>query len=300
MIQRKYFITCVILLCIGAGLGYRLHKKRHNALPETPVRSWEQSMEHDKDIPAIPARDVADDVYMDFGSRFTKDTFVQKMRAQERYDTQKEKIAYLSALFLDTPYKGHTLSDPDETERLIVDFSGVDCFTYLDYVFAMVDATDIVSFVDHVQAVRYDQGVIAYARRNHFFTDWIARNDFVNVAPDIAPDTHVVAHKTLNQKSTGETVLDTPVRTVDVAYIPTRHLDENILQKLETGDVVGFYAHQKWLDVSHVGIIIRADDGTLLLRHASSQKKRVVDMAFVPYARQYDGIVVLRQSAVTQ
>jgi hypothetical protein len=62
---------------------------------------------------------------------------------------------------------------------------------------------------------------------------------------------------------------------------------------LRTGDYIGIYAPADGLDVSHAGICIRRES-RILLRHASSLAREVIDQDFSPYIEGKPGIVVLR------
>jgi len=80
-----------------------------------------------------------------------------------------------------------------------------------------------------------------------------------------------------------------------IYYIPTSEIDDDLLNKLHTGDYVGIYTDIEGLDVTHTGIIIKKDDG-VYLRHASSKKKnqKVVDEDFKEYVQNTPGMVIFR------
>ena len=48
-------------------------------------------------------------------------------------------------------------------------------------------------------------------------------------------------------------------------------------EQLETGDIVGFVSRRPNLDYFHAGLVAFAADRTLLLRHASESRSRVLD-----------------------
>jgi hypothetical protein len=72
-------------------------------------------------------------------------------------------------------------------------------------------------------------------------------------------------------------------------------MDDQVMERLHTGDYIGIYSKEDGLDVSHTGIIIR-EQGAVKLRHASSMKKhrKVVDEDFKEYLKAKPGIIVLR------
>jgi hypothetical protein len=80
-----------------------------------------------------------------------------------------------------------------------------------------------------------------------------------------------------------------------ITYIPADEIDETMLQGLRAGDYAGIYSDSPGLDVSHVGIIIRAG-ASLFLRHASSSGdlRKIVDQDLIQYMQGRPGLVVLR------
>jgi hypothetical protein len=81
-----------------------------------------------------------------------------------------------------------------------------------------------------------------------------------------------------------------------MCYIPSRYIDQRVIDALKTGDYVGIYTEEDDLDCSHVGIVIRGRDGQTLFRHASSQViyKRVIDEELAPYLALRPGLIVFR------
>jgi hypothetical protein len=208
-----------------------------------------------------------------------------------------ERIKRLSGLFLNTPYKEHTLTGSiDTSEVFTINLEAVDCFTFLDYVEAMRLSDDFVGFKDSLKKVRYRAGIVDYARRNHFFTDWIDNNSrFVNdAASEIGGLKSIAVKKTLNRKEDGSLWLagiGAPERIV--RYIPSDNIDDEVISRLQTVDYIGIYSNKPGLDVSHVGILIKKSD-KIYLRHASSKEGRVFDEDMIRYISDKPGIVVLK------
>ena len=204
----------------------------------------------------------------------------------------------LSRRFLGTPYGPGTLVGSDsDAEQLVVELEQVDCFTFADYVEALKRAENRDQFVDALIDVRYQDGLVGFATRRHFFTDWAAGAPAIatDVTADVSPDAVTVA-KNLNQKDAGGVYLPgLPVVTREVSYIPSDSVDDGVLSRLRTGDYVGAYAADGGLDVTHVGLFVTGPDGPVL-RNASSRSsdQQVVDSPFRDYVRTVPGIVVLR------
>lgn len=208
------------------------------------------------------------------------------------------RLAQVSSLFLGVPYRANTLvGSRDTNEMLVADFNRVDCFTFIDYVEALSRATDGNDFLTRLAAVRYADGNVDFRHRRHFFSDWAAvepRN-----ATDVTREVggiYVSVDKVLNRKADGTEYLpglgETP-RTID--YIPAFAIDEQVLAKLQTGDYVGAYTPLDGLDVTHVGIVVKAA-GQVWFRNASSVQAnmKVVDVPLRDYMAAKTGMVVLR------
>jgi len=210
-----------------------------------------------------------------------------------------ERIDFLSGKFLNTKYEESTLvGDVNHPEELVIDLEGMDCFTYIDYVEAMKLSDSYPMFVNNVQRIRYQSGEVDFRKRNHFFTDWAQYNsDYItDVTKKVGGERTKTVKKLLNEKEDGTLYLPgIPVKERYVNYIPTESIDENVLERLKTGDYVGIYTDKEGLDVSHTGIVIKRDD-KVYLRHASSRKdnRRVVDEDLLTYMVDKPGLVVLR------
>ncbi|AJY10830.1 DUF1460 domain-containing protein [Burkholderia dolosa] len=207
-------------------------------------------------------------------------------------------IDVLSRAFLDVPYRDGVLEGSAATpERLVIDFSGLDCFTYLDYVEAARSAATRADYATRLVRTRYVDGDVSFWNRRHFFTDWAARSPVL--ADDITATISaraLSATKLLNRKADGSAFLSgLPVVSREVVHIPSEFVDDYVVSRLRTGDFIGIYAKADGLDVTHVGFFIDTPDGPML-RNASSKKAnmKVVDSPFLEYVKHTPGIVVLR------
>jgi len=153
-------------------------------------------------------------------------------------------------------------------------------------------------FQKSLKQVRYKNGIVLFGTRNHFFTDWAEfRSAFVRDATKETGQGRVrELQKTLNRKDDGTFFLN-GIEPVDrtIAYVPREEIDGTMLQRLKTGDYAGIYSDMPGLDVSHVGIIIRAG-ASLFLRHASSSSdlRKVVDQDLAQYVKGKPGLIILR------
>ncbi|OPY65742.1 MAG: hypothetical protein A4E63_02882 [Syntrophorhabdus sp. PtaU1.Bin050] len=210
-----------------------------------------------------------------------------------------ERIDFLSRQFLGVGYRENTLiGDTETAEAFVVNFEGVDCFTFVDYVEAMRCSRSFAGFVNNLRRIRYRSGNVTFEERNHFFTDWREFNH--GLVEDVTAQTGGARTKTirklLNVKADGTPYLSgIPPRERTIEYIPSYAIDDEVVAKLKTGDYVGVYSELPGLDVSHVGILVD-HSGRIHLRHASSLAgcRKVCDQDFVSYIAEKPGIMVLR------
>lgn len=209
-----------------------------------------------------------------------------------------ELIASISSAFLGTPYRANTLTDSAAAQEvLIADFNGVDCFTLLDYVKALLPANSQESFLKNLVNTRYINGKVTFLSRKHFFSDWFARApvNAIDVTGEISPEA-IAVNKNLNFKAPdGQYIPGLGIVKRVIHYIPASAINEQVLSRLQTGDFIGVYSKLEGLDVSHVGIAIKKD-GEVWFRNASSlaSTMQVVDSPFMAYMQSKPGIIVLR------
>ncbi len=228
----------------------------------------------------------------------------QLLTAAQPLKQPGQRVAFISAAFLGTPYRSHTLIGSETTpEKFVVRLDHVDCFTFLDYVEALRRSADFDAFIANLRRVRYQQGQVSFLSRNHFFSLW--GNSPLAPLRDVTSqvggaDTRWVT-KNLNWNGTGTPFLPGyPVRKQVIAFIPARAVDSAIVARLQPGDYIGIYSTHPGLDVSHTGIVIKKGD-TVYLRHASSKwlRKRVRDVRLLPYLAGRKGLVVYRPQEIT-
>ncbi|TNH44237.1 DUF1460 domain-containing protein [Photorhabdus luminescens] len=213
-------------------------------------------------------------------------------------DNPGEIIKNVSYQFLGTPYAANKLiGSPTEPEKLVIDFNGLDCFTFLDYVESLRKSSDQNDFVKNLIQTRYIDGKINFLQRKHFFTDWSTREKLnAKDVTDEISSSYIKITKSLNRKADGgEYIPGLGSIKRDIKYIPGDKVDDSVIKNLKTGDYIGIYTHLAGLDVTHTGIFIMTDHGPML-RNASSlaANKKVVDSPFLDYVKNKPGIIVLR------
>ena len=105
---------------------------------------------------------------------------MQLISTARRTPDDSKQFLNIAKQFIGTPYVAHTL-DQSQTERLVVNISQVDCTTYLEYALAIHlciknKKYTFRDFCHYLAHIRYANGKISYATRNHYFTLWINHN----------------------------------------------------------------------------------------------------------------------------
>lgn len=207
------------------------------------------------------------------------------------------KIEFLSESFLGTPYAENTLGGGnDQREQLTVDLSGLDCFTYIDYVESLRLSGSFGEFKENLAKIRYKDDAVQWEKRKHFFSDWVSGEDknAEDVTGEVGGDATLTITKELNRKTDGSLWLP-GLEAVkrDVSYIPSQKINSQILQRIKTGDYLGIYSDKDGLDVSHTGIAVRKSGG-IYLRHASLVHEKVLDEKLAVYIKNKPGLLVYR------
>lgn len=201
----------------------------------------------------------------------------------------------LAVQFLGTPYVSKTL-EATGGEKLVVNFTGVDCTTFMETVLALAvvikkDQADYQSYVNIIESIRYREGIMrGYASRLHYLSEWIRDNEQKGYITDMTKrlkgiyypkhinfmSTHRSSYKQLEHDSVYQSIktVEDSNNTHRLVYIPTGHI-KAIEHVLHAGDIVGITTTIKGLDVVHVGLVHRVGKRVHLL-HASSDKKKVV------------------------
>jgi len=252
----------------------------------------------DSDIASVAQKNDLDDTAIDPATLAKVDKIINDIVIPCRDIGVGQLLKIVSHAFLDTPYHANRLiGSLSEKESLVADFSSVDCFTLLDYVCALAKSHSRSAFIRHLQAIRYQDGEVDFLKRNHFFSDWFARKpaNAIDITSELSADAITVT-KNLNRKGLDEEYIPgLGIVEREIRYIPTEKIDDDVMAKLNSGDLIGIYSKSNGLDVSHVGLFIKGPEGDYL-RNASSlgQNMKVVDSPFKEYLTNKLGIMVLR------
>lgn len=230
--------------------------------------------------------------------KFTEEQLNQVLRKASEINNTGQQIDFLSRLFLATPYKSSTLiGSKDTPELFVINLAEMDCMTFIEYIEAMRLSNSFEEFRERLKGVRYRVGEVAFEKRRHFFSDWIESEPvYVEDVTELLGGYRTEqVEKMLNLKAISGTLFLDGIEVCrrKIKYIPAGFIDESVINGLETGDYIGLYSELQGLDVSHVGIAIRGESA-IYLRHASSQKMKVVDEDLKGYLSGKPGIIVYR------
>ena len=250
-------------------------------------------------------------------------------RNEQQFDAQNEQILQRAMTNVDesmppTEYffcqlmEGGICSDftqPMEEERLMVSLSQVDCTTVIEDVLALAlcyrnGRTTLAGLKDYYQRMHYQNGIVSFATRNHYFT-WIIQSaieeGFVErISPDepVFPFTglmdiqpsymtrnkHLFAPQMENEANYKAIALRQQ-QGVRFTYIPRELLDmpqDSELGIIRDGDILAVACDQhSWargVEVKHL-LIAKWIDGRLHFYHASDGGLKLESMDAYTYMK---------------
>ncbi|MEO8398705.1 MAG: N-acetylmuramoyl-L-alanine amidase-like domain-containing protein [Ignavibacteriaceae bacterium] len=229
-------------------------------------------------------------------------------------------ITEIGKSFLGTEYIAHTLEKRD-SEQLVINLTGLDCTTFLEnaLVFGRLIKEGKTSFEDYqyeLKKIRYRDGKIdKYPSRLHYFSDWIYNNTQKGIVDDV---TKKIGGKSIkfhvsfmSENPQYYTQLkDEPefipiikkqekeINSREYYYVPNENVAE-IEDKIHNGDLIGITTNLKGLDIGHVGIAIKMDDGRIHFLHAplvgaDVQISEDPLPVYLSKVKKHTGIIVLR------
>jgi hypothetical protein len=227
-----------------------------------------------------------------------------------------DRFVQASALFLGTTYDDGPLGEgavggPDPDPR--VRFDRVDCVTYLEQSLALAVVSPPLAksvpmqdpFLAVLDRIRYRDGQVSYANRNHFMSiDWIPANAWLvsDVTDSLAPDATVEVTRTIDRAAflTAHGVAPRPgvddARTFATRIIP-RDRVASVAPSIRNGELIFWAGKKDGILIVHTGLAVRNADGVLLFRHASSRAGKVTEEPLADYAAHAaftSGFLVLR------
>ncbi len=231
-----------------------------------------------------------------------------------------EVIVEIGKTFIGTDYVAHTLEKKDD-EQLIINLTGLDCTTFLEttLTFARCIKKGKTSFEDYqkeLMFIRYRDGKIdKYPSRLHYFSDWIFNNQQKGIVEDVTKEIggkpikfkvdfmseNPDLYKQLKSNPTFIPIIkkqESEINKRQYYYLPENDIEKSE-SKIKSGDLIALTTSDKGLDIGHVGIAIKMDDGRIHFLHAplAGKKVQITEMPLSEYTKKikkHTGIIVLR------
>jgi hypothetical protein len=229
-------------------------------------------------------------------------------------------IVKIGESFLGTEYLAHALEE-DGDEQLVINLSGLDCTTLVENTLALArcvkrDSTTFNNYLDELQLIRYRDGIVnGYPSRLHYFSDWITDNISKEVIADETMklggvpikfnlnfmSTHPDSYKQLKEDPDLIPVIQMQEKEIssrEYYYIPKDELKSK--EKLISGgEIIAITTTVEGLDIGHIGIAIKMDDGRIHLLHAPNvnTKVQITEEPLADYLMKYkrhSGVIVLK------
>jgi len=230
----------------------------------------------------------------------------QLRRIHQQAPSLAQRVEAVSELFLGVPYKLGSLGEgPDgEFDRdPLIRFDAFDCTTFVETVMALSLDGDLESATRTLQKIRYKDGQIGYATRNHFIElDWVPNNVRAgylhDITSDVAGRNAVKVHKTISKRrwylrksrvsiEGGFTEDEKKPLALKLQHLGSHFPDQRAtltvlplkalplaLPNIPSGTIANLvHASQRYREtiVSHQVLLIKKSDGWYV-RHAASDK----------------------------
>lgn len=210
----------------------------------------------------------------------------------------RQRIVHLARKNVGQPYELYLLGEmPFEPydPQPIYCLGKSDCLVFAEHTYAMALTRNWPSFMRMLQRIRYRDGHLGVATRNHYTeADWNVSNHWLleDITAELAGDSAVTFEQSIDRekflKNRYKLDVDIPVERHRDIYLPFEEIGRakdslqdgdfvNVVRGIvskdaprgETGDIFGGSA---W--VGHVGLIIRGDDGQVRMIHSAEPAVR--------------------------
>lgn len=231
-----------------------------------------------------------------------------------------EVIVEIGKSFLGTEYVAHTL-EKDGDENLVINLTELDCTTFLEnaLTFSRCIKKNKTSFEDYqneLTFIRYRDGKIdKYPSRLHYFSDWIFNNQQKGIVKDITKEIggksikfnlnfmseNPKYYKQLTENPKFIPLIKNQEKEINLRqyyYIPEDDI-EKLESKIQNGDLIALTTSDKGLDIGHVGIAVKMNNGRIHFMHAplAGSKVQITETPLSDYVKKikkHTGIIVLR------
>jgi hypothetical protein len=199
----------------------------------------------------------------------------------QRFPSISARIDYISGALRGTRYREYTLiGGPHRPEQFVLRDDAFDCVTFCETVLAAAGARDMPEFETNLRQIRYRNGIVNWFERNHYFFEWCRHNVENKTCRWLHLDGAIEIDKTVDSQR-GLSRRRFAMRVIPSEVFLAHKAD------LQSGDIVGFVSRRPDLDYFHCGMAAFAPDRTLLLRHASESRSRVLDESMDRFVTRY-------------
>ena len=204
--------------------------------------------------------------------------------AHEAEPDLRKRIAAIGRKNIGQPYILNLLGEfPFEVHDNLPLFSldHSDCVVFAEHTYAMALSRSWEEFFWMLQRIRYKDGVIGVATRNHYTElDWNVSNRWLvtDISAELAgangPAYDMRVDRARFLKTRHNTVRDIPVETSRQAFVPKEQVAA-IASQLQEGDFVNVISTrdgEHW--ASHVGLVVLGPNGERHFLHSAEPKVR--------------------------
>jgi hypothetical protein len=204
-----------------------------------------------------------------------------------------ERMNYYSARFLGAPYKLECQGDGPyaKYDRLpLLNLEKINCMTYCEIIVALTLSDYYVDFFNILQHIRYYNGIIGMATRNHYtMVDWVQANSWCleDITLQLGGKKAIAVERTishaefLKNKDIDDIPVMWPERRTTIHYLPFEIL-LNEKPDLRSGDIVSLVQDMEGIFSAHMLIYIENEKGAFF-RHASMSAEKTVDSPYEQY-----------------
>ncbi|WP_082532495.1 N-acetylmuramoyl-L-alanine amidase-like domain-containing protein [Pelomonas sp. Root1237] len=202
---------------------------------------------------------------------------------QQDQPALRQRIAALARKNIGQPYELFLLGEfPYETydAQPLFDLSKSDCVVFVEHTYAMALSASWEEFFWMLQRIRYRDGVIGTATRNHYTeADWNVANRWLvqDVTATLGAPTQPY-HQRIDRQAfllkQFKIRRDIPVQNFDDVYVAKQDVAA-VEAQLQDGDFVNVISSrggESW--ASHVGLIVTSADGSRRLLHSAEPQVR--------------------------
>ena len=200
------------------------------------------------------------------------------------------RLDAISRSLLGRPYVENSLiGGPEETEVLTISLEAFDCVTYIETVLGLAFSESVAGVVAAIREMRYEGGVVDWRRRNHFMIDWARNNEMRGMLKNLTKGA-----LTVKKTRSLSAINGLPPRQATFRCFPKQRLRQ-ISSTWETGDLILFASTKNWLDVFHVGLLVK-HESSFLMRHATRKAGSVIEQDLDEFIRdnRMSGLLLLR------